>query len=47
MEDPDDDDNVSIKLWMESLTLFRQEMRRMFGPSNEASVATRVIQHLI
>ena len=31
MEDPDDDDNGEIKLWMESMAQFRVEIRRMFG----------------
>ena len=46
MEDADDDDNAEIKQWMESLARFRVEIRRMFGPSNEANAATRIIQHL-
>ena len=46
MEEPDEDENVEIKRWMESLARFRVEIRRMFGPSNEANAATRIIQHL-
>lgn len=46
MEEPDEPENADIKLWMESAARFRVEIRRMFGPSNEANAATRIIQHL-
>ena len=46
MEGPNDNDNADVKLWMESMARFRIEIRRMFGPSNEANAATRIIQHL-
>ena len=46
IEEPDDEENTEVKLWMESLARFRVEIRRMFGPSNEVNAAIRIIQYL-
>lgn len=46
MDEPDDEDNADVKQWMESFVRFKCEIRRVFGPSNESNVATRIIQHI-
>lgn len=42
----DDPDNADAQPWMESYARFKSKMRHNFGPSNETSVAVRVIQQL-
>ena len=46
LADPKAKANGDVRMWMEDLDYFMVEIRRVFGPSNEESTATRVIQHL-
>lgn len=39
----DDEDNVP---WMDNFYKFKEEIRRMFGVTNETGKATRIIQHI-
>ena len=42
----DSDGNLSdITAWMENFEKFRDEIKKILGPSNEDKVAVRVIQH--
>ena len=45
-EEPDGEDNLDIKKWLENFRRFTIEVRRVFGPSNEEQVAVRIIQHM-
>jgi hypothetical protein len=42
----EDGELSSIARWMENFASFKDEVKKILGPSNEDKVAIRVIQHL-